>query len=97
MLANEFETILEITDGEEALEAYTHYRPDWVIMDIKMQRMDGITATGLLKKNFPDAKVIILTNLPYPELRSAATEAGADWYVMKESLLELHDIIKRNI
>jgi two-component system, NarL family, response regulator NreC len=97
MLANEFESILEITDGEETLEAYTNYRPDWVIMDIKMNRMDGITATGLLKKNFPDAKVIVLTNLPYPELRNAAREAGADWYVMKESLLELHNIIKGNL
>jgi two-component system, NarL family, response regulator DegU len=53
MLENDFEYIHELSDGDGSLDAYSRFRPDWVIMDIKMKRMDGITAAGLLKKKFP--------------------------------------------
>jgi DNA-binding NarL/FixJ family response regulator len=96
MLENDFEYIHELSDGDGSLDAYSRFRPDWVIMDIKMKRMDGITATDLLKKKFPEAKIIMLTNLPYPELRTAAQKAGAEWYVMKESLSEVQEIIRKH-
>jgi CheY-like chemotaxis protein len=79
----------ECSDGSEALAAYTEHRPDWVLMDIEMKAMDGITATEQIRASFPEAKVVIVSNYDDPDLRQAALAAGACGYVLKENLLEL--------
>ncbi|HEY6333999.1 MAG TPA: response regulator [Blastocatellia bacterium] len=50
----------ECGDGAEALTAYSKRRSDWVLMDIKMAEVDGLTATRQIKAQFPDAKIIIV-------------------------------------
>jgi hypothetical protein len=62
----------ECEDGSEALEAYTRLRPDWVLMDVDMKGLDGITATRQTIALYPQAQVMIVTNHDDPELRRAA-------------------------
>jgi CheY-like chemotaxis protein len=83
----------ECSDGDEAVDAYTRFRPDWVVMDIEMERIDGITATRRIVAGFPDAKIAIVSNYDEPGLHEAAREAGARAYVVKENLLVLSRIV----
>jgi two-component system response regulator DegU len=85
--------IRECGDGDEALEAYRQHRPDWVLMDIEMSRMDGITATREILAAFPDAKVVIVSKHGDEQMREAARKAGARGYVLKENLLALRELI----
>jgi len=93
VLVDNFDSIYEVNDGDQAMEAFETLYPDWVIMDIKMERIDGITATENIKREYPQARIIILTNLADQELKAAALNAGADKYVLKDNLLELRSII----
>ncbi len=87
-------SIVECTDGADAAEAFATHRPDLVLMDIRMPRMDGLTATRQLKKQFPEAKVLMLTDYDEDDLRAAAKEAGACGYALKHNLLLLESIIE---
>ena len=49
------------TNGKEAVELYTERKPDLVILDMKMPEYDGIYAIDNIKKDFPDAKIIVIT------------------------------------
>ena len=55
-------TIAECSDGEDALIAYEACRPDVVLMDIAMQRLDGLAATAAIIAVHPAARVVIVTN-----------------------------------
>ena len=76
-------------DGREALAAYLAHHPDWVLMDIAMPYVDGITATREITGAFPMANVLIVTDYDDADLRTAANEAGACGYVLKENLIEV--------
>jgi len=84
----------ECSDGSEAMSAYERLRPDWILMDIDMKDVDGITATRQITAAHPGAKVMIVTDYNDADLRRAAREAGASEYVVKENLLNIVDIIK---
>jgi CheY-like chemotaxis protein len=83
----------ECRDGVDALPAYTRHRPDWVLMDVKMKEMDGISATRQIKASYPDANIMIVTDYDDPDLREAAQRAGACEYLTKENLLDLRRIL----
>src|SRR5688500_16445947 len=87
------ESIAECCDGALALGAYAEQRPDWVLMDIRMPEMDGITATRGIKASYPEAHVCIVTEYDDDELRQTAREAGAEGYVVKEDLLKLRQML----
>lgn len=87
------ENIVECEDGADSLAAYALCRPDLVLMDVRMPRMDGLTATRQLLREHPEAKVIILTDYNEDELRTAAREAGACAYALKHDLNELEGTI----
>jgi two-component system response regulator DegU len=89
LLADLASVIHECADGAEALAVYAARRPDWVLMDIAMKDLDGISATRQIKAAYPDARIIIVTGYDEADLRQAAREAGACGYVLKENLLEL--------
>jgi CheY-like chemotaxis protein len=93
LLGDLTETFMECGDGAQALAAYRQYRPDWVLMDIKMKEMDGLAATRQIKAVFPEARIIIVTGHDDARLREAAHRAGACAYVNKENLLELRQIL----
>ena len=87
------EAIAECCDGSLALAAYTESLPDWVLMDIRMQEVDGIAATREIKSSYPDARVCIVTDYDNKELRARAREAGAEGYVIKTDLLRLRQVL----
>jgi Response regulator containing a CheY-like receiver domain and an HTH DNA-binding domain len=86
--------IYECEDGADALPAYVAHKPDWALIDIAMKNMNGIKATKLIKDQFPDAKIIIVTNFDEADLRESAVQAGACGYVLKENLFELRKLLK---
>ncbi len=84
----------ECADGSEALAAYAAHRPDWVLMDLRMRDVDGITATSRITSAFPGARILIVTDYDDQDLRAASHEAGARGYVVKENLLDLSRILR---
>ena len=79
---NGYEVVGEAANGEEAVELTRAKRPDVVCMDVKMPRMDGITAAGLIcDENI--APVVMLTAFSQPDLVKKSTGAGAMAYVTK--------------
>jgi CheY-like chemotaxis protein len=87
--------IFECSDGMDALGEYSLHRPDWVLMDVQMNKMDGLTATGLIHDRFPKAKVMIVTQDDSKAMREAAQQVGASAYVAKENLFGILDNLKR--
>lgn len=71
--------------------------PDWVLMDIQMKELDGLSAAKLLKSQFPQARIVIVSKYAEAETRSASIEAGACDYVMKENLLAIRAIIRNSL
>ena len=86
-------TFFERDDGAQALAAYREHSPDWVLMDLHMKQMDGLTATSRIKSAYPEARIVIVTNYDDVVLREAADKAGACGYVLKDNLLELRALL----
>ncbi|PGM15252.1 DNA-binding response regulator [Bacillus cereus] len=80
----EFEIIGEAENGEEALHFAQKERPDVVLMDVSMPKMDGIEATKRLKQYDETIKVLILSSFSEQDYVIPALEAGADGYQLKE-------------
>ena len=95
VVADLADEVLECADGSEAVLAYLNYRPDWVLMDIKMPRMDGLEAAAQICAAAPDARIVMVTNYEGGDLREAARQAGASEYVIKEDLLAIRRILLR--
>jgi len=89
--------IRECSDGDQSLSAYTDFQPDLVLMDVRMPGMDGLTATRQLKKIYPEARVIIVTDYDDDLVRSAAQEAGACGYALKQNLTVLEDLVVKEL
>ncbi|MBX3087453.1 MAG: response regulator [Cryobacterium sp.] len=79
---NGFDVVGEAGDGEAAVALATELRPDLVVMDVKMPKLDGISAADQLTKG-RIAPVVLLTAFSQKELVERATEAGALAYVVK--------------
>jgi len=88
-----FESVAECDDGARAQAAYSGCRPDWVFMDIRMPGLDGIAATARIREAHPEARVVVVTDYDDPNLRRAASLAGACAYVLKDDLWELRGIV----
>jgi two-component system chemotaxis response regulator CheY len=88
-----FEETSEAKDGIEAIRLYKEHKPDWVFMDVKMDRMDGIAATRQIKQYDKNAKVVVVTLFNDKETESDAIEAGAYDVVSKDDLTKIKEII----
>jgi DNA-binding NarL/FixJ family response regulator len=76
----------EVADGSEVLPAALRRRPDVVLMDVRMPRMDGIQATRLLLEKFDDPpKVLVVTTFANDEYVYQALQAGAAGFLLKRS------------
>ncbi|MFF3664194.1 response regulator [Microtetraspora malaysiensis] len=72
-------------DGEAALRLVAAERPDVVLMDLRMPRMDGVEATRRIRAEFPDTQVVVLTTYADDESVFAALRAGARGFLTKSA------------
>jgi DNA-binding NarL/FixJ family response regulator len=79
------ELVAAASDGEEALALATEHRPDVMLMDLRMPRLDGIEATRRLRERHPDVRVIALTTYADDESVLGALRAGARGYLTKDA------------
>jgi DNA-binding NarL/FixJ family response regulator len=77
----EIEVVGEAANGQEAVRLVAECRPNIVLMDLHMPVLDGVQATQLIKQQWPDVTVIVLTM--YTVEQSAALAAGADAFLVK--------------
>ena len=75
----------EAENGLDALELVRRAQPEIVLMDLSMPQMNGLEATRNIKEQFPDVKVLILTQHDSREYIAPALQAGAAGYVLKRS------------
>jgi two-component system, NarL family, response regulator LiaR len=84
----DFRVVAEACDGEEAVKLANDLKPDVVIMDIAMPKMNGIEATRQIKKLYPQTLVMVLTVHDDIHHILGIMESGADGYLTKNTLLE---------
>jgi DNA-binding NarL/FixJ family response regulator len=87
MLSGEpgFEVVAEAADGVEAVELAGRHRPDVVLMDLRMPRLDGVAATEKIKAARPETQVLILTTYESDADILRAVEKGAAGYMLKDA------------
>ncbi len=83
-LEPDLEIVGEAENGEAALGAYERFKPDVVLMDVRMPGMDGVEATWRLRERWPGARVIILTTFDDDEYVFEGLRAGAQGYLLKD-------------
>jgi len=86
--------IYECADGNQAFALYKKHLPDWVLMDWEMPEMNGMTAIREIIREFPTAKICMVTAFDDTEIRTEALAAGASGFVLKDNLFELEMIFK---
>ena len=80
---SDVEVVGEAGHGLEAIAIANELRPDVILMDAQMPRMDGMEATHFIKRHLPEAKVLFLAMIL--DHRKAAVDAGADGFLLKSS------------
>jgi DNA-binding NarL/FixJ family response regulator len=83
-----FELVAECDDGDEVLEAVRQHHPDVVLMDVRMRRLDGVTATQLLRAAADEPPVLILTTFDDDDVLWGALDAGAAGFILKDASAE---------
>jgi two-component system, NarL family, response regulator NreC len=81
----ELAVVGEAQDGREAVRIAAELKPDLVLMDLSMPRMNGIEAIKEIKRQHPEIKIIVFTVYKTEEYVLASLQAGADGYILKEA------------
>lgn len=93
---SDFEVIDAVTNGVEVVRSVRKNKPDVILMDIRMPEMDGVVCTQIIKENYPDIKIIILTTFDDDEYVFNALKYGASGYMLKGiSMKELSEAIRK--
>ena len=84
-----------VADGREGIRSVRACRPDVILMDVRMPEMDGVSCTRIIKENYPQIKIIILTTFDDDEYVYNALKYGASGYLLKGvSMAELSSAIR---
>jgi DNA-binding NarL/FixJ family response regulator len=78
-------TVWEADDGEKAVELAREHRPDLVLMEMSLPRVNGFEATQMIKKTVANVQVIIMGEYTEPVYRRAAIRSGADVFIPKSN------------
>lgn len=81
----DFEVVGEAADGAEAVDLTRRVRPDVVLMDLRMPKMDGVTAIEQIKAKHPDTQILVLTTYDSDSDILPAIESGATGYLLKDA------------
>ena len=94
----DIEVVGEANDGDEGVSKALALRPDVILMDLVMDKMDGITATKQILAQWPQAKILIVTSYIDDEKVFPAIQAGASGYLLKtSSAQEIAEAIRKTI
>lgn len=87
LIANEtdLKVVAEAGDGMEAVQLYRKCKPNVVLMDLRLPGMSGVEATMAIRKEFPDARIIVLTTFETDEDIYRAIQSGAKSYLLKDT------------
>ena len=97
VLANEkdLNLVAEASNGREAIDQFRAHRPDVTLMDLQMPLMGGIDAIAAIRREFPDARIIVLTTYSGDAQAVRAFKSGASGYLLKNMVRkELADTIR---
>ena len=83
--SSDFEVVGEAEDGREAIRCVEKLKPDLILTDLSMPRMNGMEAIREIKKQSPKTKILVLTVHKTEEYILATLKAGADGYLLKDS------------
>jgi NarL family two-component system response regulator LiaR len=84
LVHDDLELVGEAGDGQQALAIFERVRPDVVLMDLKMPRMDGVEATRALLERDPEVRIVAFTSFKDEALIREALDAGAIGYLLKD-------------
>ena len=84
-MLDDIEVVGEASDGSEGVAMARRLNPDVVLMDLLMPNMDGVTAIGRIKAEMPETEIVTMTSFIEEEKVTAALEAGASGYVLKDA------------
>lgn len=84
----DLQVVGEAADGMQVIELYRKLHPDLVLMDLRMPRTDGVTATRQIREQFPHARILMLTTYDGDDDIHRALSAGASGYLLKNSTRE---------
>ncbi len=87
--------LVESANGEEAVKCYLREKPDLVLMDIVMDRLDGLKATQRIVATNSEAKIIIVSQLSEDDYKQESLNSGAIEFLNKENLSELPRLIEK--
>lgn len=92
----DMEIVGAASNGREVISQIRKNRPDVILMDIRMPEMDGVQCTKIIKENYPDIRIIILTTFDDDEYVFSALKYGASGYLLKGiSMEELKEAIRK--
>lgn len=95
-LENDIEVLDAVENGREVIRFVRKQKPDVILMDIRMPEMDGVVCTKIIKENYPEIKIIILTTFDDDEYVFNALKYGASGYLLKgTSTKELAEAIRK--
>ncbi len=90
--------VREAVNGEEALEIFKTFKPQLVLADINMPKMDGLTFTEHIKSISPDVKIALVTGYDYFDYAVQALKLGVDDYVLKPiSKKDIEEVLRKLI
>jgi NarL family two-component system response regulator LiaR len=87
-LWDDFLFVGEAENGEKAVALVEQFQPHVILMDLVMPVMDGVTATRIIRKNFPDIQIVVLTSTVDLDVIQQALEAGAKSYMLKNVTID---------
>ena len=88
--------VAEATNGQEAIEQYGAHQPDVTLMDLRMPVVGGVEAISRIRREFPNARIIVLTTFDGDEDIYRSLQAGAQGYLLKDMFFdELEEAVRK--
>lgn len=87
---------VELDDGINVASAFREFKPDLVLLDIVMKKVNGFSAAEKLKKEFPEARIVFVSDYTDKYFKKKAETLGVEGFVPKENLYELKEIIQQH-
>jgi two-component system NarL family response regulator len=84
----DMELVAETGDGRQAVELFHRFKPDVVLMDLRLPGLSGVEAIMAIRKDFPDARIIVVTTYDWDEDNYRAISLGAMSYLLKDMSMD---------